>query len=105
DHADVRFEVYGAAHAAERLLLQHAQELGLELDVHLADLVEEERAALCDLEEAALETGRAGEGALLVAEELRVQELLGEVGAVHRHPRALGPAGAGVDHAGDALLA
>ncbi len=55
--------------------LQHAQQLGLQLERHVADLVEEERAArrLAEASRAALDGAR--EGALLVAEELALEQL------------------------------
>src|SRR5919201_775048 len=57
-------------------LLQHAQQLRLQVRRHLADFVEQQRAALRHLEEALLVHRRAGEGALLVTEELRLDEVL-----------------------------
>ncbi len=59
-----------AADAAELTLLQHAQQLGLRGERHLPDLVEEDGAAVGQLEEPLPERGGAGEGALLVPEEL-----------------------------------
>ena len=58
-------------------LLQHAQELGLQIRRHLADLVEQQRAALRHLEQPFLVGRGAGECALLVAEELRLDQILG----------------------------
>ena len=46
------FSVDGAADALELAVLDHAQELGLQLERQLADLVEEERAAVGELEAA-----------------------------------------------------
>ena len=46
DHADVDADVGRAADALERLLLEKAQQLGLQRRHHLADLVEEHRAAV-----------------------------------------------------------
>jgi hypothetical protein len=48
---------------------------------------------------------RAGEGALLVPEELALDELLADRRAVHRDERTLGAGAAGVDGARDQLLA
>ena len=59
-------------------LLQHAQQLGLQVRRHLADLVEQQRAALRHLEQAFLVHRRAGERALLVAEQLRLDQVLRE---------------------------
>src|SRR6185436_9666904 len=70
DPADVDLEGAAAADALESALLEDAQELGLELGLELADLVEEERAAVGELEPAALALAGAGERALLVAEQL-----------------------------------
>jgi hypothetical protein len=53
----------------ELAVLQHAQDLGLRLHAHGADLVEEEGAAIGDLEKAFLAGNRAGKCALDVAEE------------------------------------
>jgi hypothetical protein len=59
------------------LLLERAQQLHLHLDRDLADLVEEERALVGELEAPGLAADRAGEGALLVAEELALDEVRG----------------------------
>ncbi len=71
----------------------------------LADLVQEQRAAVRLLERALVRADRAGERALLVAEQLALDELLADRRAVHRDERALGARAAGVDGAGDQLLA
>src|SRR4029077_8135909 len=70
---------------AEHLaLLEHAEELRLEIRAHLADLVEEEGPTLRALEAAGARRGGAGEGALLAAEELALEDALGERLAVDR---------------------
>ena len=51
DHADVGLQLLEPADAAEPPLLQHAQQLHLHDGAHLADLVEEDRALLGDLEQ------------------------------------------------------
>ena len=58
-------------------LLERAQQLGLEIDPQAADLVEEERAAVGQLELAGLARVGAGEGALLVAEQLGLEQVSG----------------------------
>ena len=63
----------GAAHRANLIVLQHAQQLDLQPHRHVADLIEQQRAAVGGLEQAFLRAGRAGEGALLVAEQLRLR--------------------------------
>src|SRR6202030_1249054 len=82
DHADVDLDGLGRPDAPDLALLQHAEELHLHLGADLADLVEEQRAALGLLEEAALLRARTGEAASLVAEELTLEDGLGERAAV-----------------------
>jgi hypothetical protein len=71
------------AHALQHALLQDAQHLGLGLEGHVADLVEEDGAALGRLEAAHPARVGPGEGALLVAEQLALHQLAGDGGAVH----------------------
>ena len=63
-----------AADALELALLEDAEELGLGLQGQLADLVEEEGAAVGQLEAADPPGDGAGEGALLVAEQLALDQ-------------------------------
>ena len=72
---------------------------------HVADLVEEERAAVALLELADAAAVGAGEGALLVAEQLALQQGLRDGGAVEGQERRLGPGAVLVDGAGDQFLA
>ena len=67
---------------AEGPALEHAQELGLELQRHLPDLVQEQRAGVREIEQALLEVLGVGESTLLVAEELALQQVLGDGAAV-----------------------
>ena len=85
DDADVHPDGAVAADALELALLQHAQDLGLRLEAHVADLVEQEGSAVGDLELAFARRRRAGEGPLLVAEELGFEELFRKGGAAHVH--------------------
>ena len=71
-----------AADALERPLLEDAEQRDLRARRDVADLVEEERAALGHLEAAATTRDGAGERALLVAEELGEEERLDERRAV-----------------------
>ena len=56
-------------------VLQHVQQLGLQRRLHLADFVEEDRAGVRLLELADARRRRAGERALLVAEQLALEQL------------------------------
>ena len=68
---------------------EHAQQLRLQRRGHLGDLVEEERAAVGQLEAAQPPLGGAGEGAALVAEQLALDERLGDGRAVEGDERLL----------------
>ena len=91
--------------ALELARLEHAQELDLHGGVDLADLVEEERAAARELEAALALGDRAREGALFVAEELALEQLPRERGAVDGDERPRGARREVVDRLGDELLA
>ena len=87
------------------MLLQHAQNLGLNRGAHVADFVEEQAAAVGLLEAAdALAIG-AGEGALLVSEQLRLEQRLGKRRAVHLDEVPRRAMRVVMDRAGDELLA
>ncbi len=87
------FRVVERADAADLALLEHAQEPELHRRRHLADLVEEDRAAVRLLEEALALAGGAGEGAARVAEQLGLEQRLGERAAVLGHEAARPGAG------------
>ena len=71
-----------SADALDHPLLQEAQQLDLQRQRQVADLVEEQGAAVGDLDLAECRLGGAGEGALLVAEQLAFEQRLGNRGAV-----------------------
>ena len=74
DDPDVDLDGGVGANPLELALLEDAQQLGLGAQRHLADLVEED-GALVGAFEAALAHGHgAGEGALLVAEQLCLEQ-------------------------------
>src|SRR5581483_5258031 len=93
-----------SADALEAPLLEHAEQLRLEVRLQLGHLVEEERPALRQLDAAAPARDRARERALLVAEELALEELLGERGAVDRDERPARALAPGVHAARGHLL-
>ena len=57
-------------------LLERGQQLGLEVERQIADLVEEQRAAVGRLEPADAVAAGAGEGALHMAEQLGLEQAL-----------------------------
>src|SRR5207247_11252606 len=91
EDAHVDLERAVAADPLELALLQDAQDLGLRLRPHVADLVEEERPAVGDLELALARRDRPREGALLVTEELALDQLARERRAVHLDERLRAP--------------
>ena len=105
DQAHVHAQALDAAHALEALILEDTQQLDLHVLGQFADLVQEERAAVRQFEAAGLAGHRAGERALLVAEQLTFEERLRDGAAVDlQEGRALAVALL-VQGAGDQLLA
>jgi hypothetical protein len=96
---------FAPADSPEREVLEHMEQLGLEGQREFADFVEEDRALVRDLEGAQLATERAGEGALLMSEQLRLEQLGGEGRAVHFDPWTVVSGGRRMQAAGDQLLA
>src|SRR5436190_2183210 len=103
--ADVDLDVLGAAHPAERPLLERAQELRLERRRHVADLVEEYGPVVGQLEEALLLALGVGERPFFVAEQLALQQRVLERRAGDVHEGLVGPGGLEVDRPGDDVLA
>ena len=97
--------VAGRAHRPHLALLQHAQELDLQRERHVTDLVEQQCAAVGRLEQAAVIANGAGERALGVAKELRLEQRLGDRTAVHRVELTLRPGARTVDGLREELLA
>ena len=80
--ADVDRDVAVVPDAADLKLLERAQDLRLGRHRHGADLVEKERSALGFLEQAAPRVRGPDEGAAHVSEELALDEVVGDSGAV-----------------------
>jgi exopolyphosphatase/pppGpp-phosphohydrolase len=80
-----------APDALEGPILEEAQQLPLDLGREIADLVEEERAALGELDAPPHAPVGAREGAPLVAEEFALDERRRQRRGVHGHERAGGP--------------
>ena len=74
DDAHVDRDVVLAADAPDAPPLEHAEQVRLDRERELADLVEEERAAVRALERADVRAIGAGERAALVPEELALDE-------------------------------
>src|SRR5690606_17338720 len=87
------------------VLLEHPQQLALQVERDLADLVEEDRAAVGQLEAAHTVPMRPRERALHVPEELAFEQLVRDRRAVDLDQRTLAARAARVDHVRDELLA
>ena len=87
DDANVDLDRRVAADPLEGVLLQDAEDLGLRLRGHVADLVQEEGALVGRLELADPARVGAGARALLVPKELALDEFTADRGAVHGHER------------------
>jgi hypothetical protein len=94
-----------AAQPRELAVLEHLQELGLQTRMHLADLVQEDGALIGILELAELPLLGSRERALFEAEELALQELRGQGGAIHLDEGTLAAGRELVQGAGHELLA
>src|SRR5437870_1994885 len=105
DDPDVDLDRPRAAYALDLAFLEHSQELDLELGPKRADLVEEEAAPLRQLELSDLPLMGAGERALLVAEELGLDEGLGDGRRTDGDEGPVAPCPLVVDGPGDELLA
>src|SRR2546428_7506575 len=81
------------------------QELGLQRQRELGDLVEEDRSVVRVLELTESTSVGAGEGALLVAEQLGFEQAVRDRGAVDLDERTLTSLGRRVNRPGDEILA
>src|SRR5690606_19762978 len=104
-HSTVDRELDVAADRTNGPLLQDPQQLDLGGRIELADLVQEQRAALGDVEHAPPIAGGSGERPLDVTEQLGLHQLLGDRPAVDRHEWTGGSIGEVVERPGDQLLA
>ena len=89
NHANVDLARDVLADALVLPLLQHAQQLRLQIDRQIADLIEKNRAAIGDLEAAGPVAHGARERPAHVAEELALEHLARDGAAVDPHKRPL----------------
>ncbi len=84
NHPHVDADQFTATDAEELALRQHAQQPGLQRQRHVADLIQEQCAAIGLLEAADMAALRAGEGAGFVAEQLAFQQLGRDCSGIER---------------------
>ncbi len=94
-----------AAHPLHLASLDGAQEPRLQREIELAELVEQERAAVGLLERAATLDEGPGERAPLVTEQRGLEQRGGDRRAVEDHERPAGPRARAVEHLGEDLFA
>ena len=106
DHAHVhpRLRAIGAD-ALQLPVFEKAQQQRLHPQAHLADLVEEDRAAVRHVEQATPIIEGPGEAALDVPEQRRLQQLVGNGRAVDGDERGVGAAAATMNQSRDHLFA
>ena len=95
----------GAADRLDDLFLQRAQDLGLRLHAHVANLVEEERAAVRRFELSAPIRNGPGECSLEVSEQLAFNQLLGDRRTIYFNKRPGAASAQRMDAAGHEFLA
>src|SRR5581483_898566 len=102
---DIDLDLLRSAEPHKTAVLQDAQDLGLHVDRHGADLVEEQRALVRDFEEALLGGDGRGEGTALVPEERGFEQVRGNGAGVYRDEWLVAAWRVGVDSFSDELLA
>ena len=105
DHANIHPLRARGSDALEFPFLQHAQKLHLNLRRQVADLVQENRAAVGQLEAPLSHPHGAGERAFLMAEQFAFDERRRKRGAVDPHQRARMPPAPLVQRPGEQFLA
>ena len=96
NHTDIGFDRRVAAHAVEVTIAQHTQQAGLQIERHVANLIEKQRAAIGLLKAATSHGLRTGEGPALVAEQLAFQQVFGNGSGVDGDEGPVGSLGAHV---------
>ena len=105
DHAHIDANRLRIADALELALLQHAQQLHLQLRRGGIDFVQKNRAGVRRFESARAIGDRAGERAAHVAEQFAFQQTFAQRAAIHAHKRARAARAKLMHRLGDQFLA
>ena len=105
DDARVDLAALETANRPDLAVLKDSQQLGLRFGGQVPNLIEEEGAAMRGHEEAGVIGVRARKGAPAVSEQLALEEIAGQRGAVDGHERPAGAPAVRVDGTGDEFLA
>src|SRR5260370_623868 len=104
-HAHIRSDGSSSTDTFEFMFLQNTQESDLCLGRKLSDFVEEDRASFSQLKAPQAPLSCPGEGALLMAEQFRCDQVAWNCGAVNTDKRSRGTLGAFVDGTCDQFFA
>ena len=88
NHAHIGFDGVMTTDAVVSAVAQHTQQTGLQVKGHVADFIEEQRAALGLFKAATAHGLRAREGTTFVPEELALQQIFGNGSRVDGNKRA-----------------
>src|SRR4029077_1220771 len=99
-HIDILYP----ADAADLFFLQRTQKFCLQRNVKFSDLVEKQRAVMCDLKQALLLGDRTGERAFFMHEQFRFEQFLVDGGAIHGLKYLIRTKAVFMDRAGDQFL-
>ena len=105
DDPHVHRDRLGSADRGEALFVERAQDFGLRLQAHVADFVQEQRAAIGLLELAVLIGGGAGKCSLAVSEQLALDRVFGNGGAIYLDKHFILAQAEGMDGVRDQFLA
>src|SRR5207237_6661576 len=78
----IDMDLLRATNSLELSLLDRAEQLCLQREVHISDFIEEERAAIGYFELAELASNGTGEASFLMTEELTLEQFVRDRGAV-----------------------
>ncbi len=105
DDAHIHLDGFIAAHALHLSLLEHTQQLGLKRQGHFPYLVQKQRAAVRLHKASFPPSVRAGECPLLMAEQLRFEQIFRQGRAVDGHKGLVAAGARGLNGARHKLLA
>ena len=97
DEPDIHRNGLGAAHPYHTPVLDHTQQLRLQVQRNIADLIKEQCPAIGLFELAHMVRVGIGEGALHMTEEFTFKQRLSDGASINGHHRLLTPEAVGVD--------
>ena len=105
DDAHIHAHRLGSADAIERAIRQHTQQARLQFERHVADFIEEQRAAACLLKPATAQRVGTGECPAFMSKQFGFEQIARNGGRVQRHERAACARAMAMKRTGDEFLA